>query len=328
MRAVWYDRLGPADEVLTVGTQPTPSPGPGEVLVRVRASGINPSDVKKRSGWLGGRLDHDRVIPHSDGAGMIEAVGEGVSNDRLGERVWLYNAQWQRADGTAAEYVALPSALAVPLPDEADYVAAACLGVPACTAHYAVHAHGPVDGLWVLVQGGAGAVGHYAVQLAAEAGARVIATVSSEEKGRLAREAGADFVVDYKAEDVAVAVREITRGHGADRIVEVDLGSNIAVDAAVLAQRGAISAYSSTRTPRFELEYYSFGYRGARIAFVQVYMLTAAERAAAVAALDRLMRAGRLMSNVAHTLPLDRCAEAHRLQEAGRLVGNIVLTVD
>ena len=115
MRAVWYDRLGPADEVLTVGTQPTPSPGPGEVLVRVRASGINPSDVKKRSGWLGGRLDHDRIVPHSDGAGMIEAVGEGVSNDRLGERVWLYNAQWQRADGTAAEYVALPSALAVPL---------------------------------------------------------------------------------------------------------------------------------------------------------------------------------------------------------------------
>lgn len=327
MRATFYEALGPARSVLTVGEVETPSPQAGEVLVRLAASGVNPSDVKKRAGWLGGSLEYDRIVPHSDGAGTIEAVGDGVPCTRAGERVWVYNGQWNRAMGTAAEYIALPSNQAVALPDAVDFAAGACLGIPACTAHYALFWQGPVDGLTVLVQGGAGAVGQYAIQLAALSGARVIATISSPEKAAMARAAGAQATIDYKAEDVVAGVMDFTGGRGVDRIVEVDFGTNFKIDAAVLKQRGAIAAYSSSRAPQFEFDYYALGYKGARLTFVQVYMLNDVERAAAVADLTRIMVSGALRHDVRHRFPLHQIAEAHELMESGAILGNIVVDI-
>ena len=327
MRAVWFEALGPAADVLQVGTLDTPRPNTDEVLVRVHASGVNPSDTKKRAGWGGGGLEFPRIIPHSDGAGVIEAVGPNVDSGRIGQRVWIYNAQFGRADGTAAEYVALPSALAVTLPDTTSFAAGACLGVPACTAHNALFWNGPVDGLTVLVQGGGGAVSGYAIQLAVAAGARVIATTSSPEKAELARRLGADLTIDYKQEDVAAAVLEATEGRGIERIVEVDFGANAEIDARVLVAKGAIGTYSSTRRPRFEFDYYGFGYKGARINFVQVYMLSPAERAAAIGKLTSLMAQDRLTHSITETYPLNRIADAHGAQEGQGRIGNIVVEI-
>lgn len=328
MRAAWYDCLGPAKEVLTVGETETPSPGPGEVLVRVSASGINPSDTKKRAGWLGGNLEYPRIIPHSDGGGTIEMVGDNVANTRKGERVWLYNAQYRRAAGTAAEYVALPAELASPLPEGVSLEEAACIGVPAQTAHYAVLWAGPVNGKFVLVQGGAGAVGEYAVQIAALSGAKVIATVSSDEKAIIARKAGSEIVLNYRTEpDLTGAILEATNGHGIDHIAEVDLGANATLDAAVLAPRGTIGAYSSTRAPTFEVDYYGFGYKGARIAFTQVYMLTEEERKIVIADLCRWMHSGALKHRLAKVLPLGRIAEAHETLENGGTIGNVIIVI-
>jgi NADPH:quinone reductase len=180
MRAAWYERGGPAREVLTVGEMDTPRPAPGEVLVRVRASGVNPGEVKKRADWMGFGIGYPRVIPHSDGAGTIEEVGEGVSYSRVGQRVWVWGAQSGRPFGTAAQYVALPSEQAVPLPDGVGFEVGTCLGIPARTAHRCVFADGSVSGETVLVSGGAGAVGTFAVSFAKWGGARVIATVGSE----------------------------------------------------------------------------------------------------------------------------------------------------
>src|SRR5690348_5866957 len=181
MRAAWYERNGAARDVLTVGEMPDPVAGPGEVVVRIHASGVNPSDVKSRQGTRG-PMAFPRVIPQSDGAGIIAAVGEGVAASQIGQRVWVYNAQWQRPFGTAAELVALPASMAVPLPEGVGFAEGACLGIPASTAHHAVFADGPVARKTVLVTGAAGGVGHYAIQLARWGGARVLATASSEEK--------------------------------------------------------------------------------------------------------------------------------------------------
>ena len=327
MRAAWYDRVGAARDVLCLGEVNKPTLGPREVLVRVAASGINPSDTKKRSGWLGNPLEFDRIIPHSDGAGVIEEVGVDIDHARRGERVWLYNAQFGRARGTAAEFVSLPTELAIPLPDSVAFPEAACLGVPACTAHYALLWAGPVDGKTVLVQGGAGAVGEYAIQMASLSGARVLATVSSPEKAVIARKSGADVVLDYRTEaDLAAAIREASSG-GVDHIVEVDFGANAALDKAVLAPRGSIGAYSSTSAPHFEFDYYGFGYKGVRIAFTQVYMLDATERKRAVTDLSRWMEAGELCHRVGGIFMLAEIAAAHEALEAGDMIGNIILEV-
>jgi NADPH2:quinone reductase len=327
MRAAWYDSLGPARGVFEVGGLATPSPSAGEVLVKIAASGINPSDVKRRAGWLGGRQEYDRTVPHSDGAGTIEAVGAGVPGTRVGERVWVFNAQRDRTMGTAAEYIALAAEQAVPLPQSVDFTAGACLGIPACTAHYALFWQGPLEGLTVLVQGGAGAVGQYAVQLAALSGAQVIATISSPEKAAMARDAGAVAAIDYTKEDVVAAVEDFTDGAGVDHIVEVDFGANFKTDATILKPRGVIAAYSSSRAPRFEFDYYALGYKGARLTFVQAYLLTVNERNAAIADLTRLMENSELRHDARHRFPLENIADAHELMESGTALGNIVLEI-
>lgn len=328
MKAAWYERLGPAHDVLQVGEMASPVPAAGEVLVRVTASGINPSDTKKRGGWHGGRLDFPRIIPHSDGAGTVEAVGEGVSTDRIGQRVWVYNAQWERAFGTAAEMIVVPAALAVPLPDQVSFEAAACIGIPACTAHQAVLGEGPVEGRTVLIHGGSGAVGFYAVQVAALSGATVIATTSSPEKARIAREAGASHLIDYRREPVVEAVLDLTGGHGVDHVVDVDFGANVEIDAAILKRGGSIATYSSTSKPRVEFDYYGFGYRGARIRFVQIYLLMASAPAFPVRDLTHWMESGDLKHRVGLCLPLERIADAHAAVEAGGVNGNVVVMIE
>jgi NADPH:quinone reductase-like Zn-dependent oxidoreductase len=325
MKAVWYERTGPAREVLVFGEMPTPSPGPGEVLVRLAASGVNPSDWKARAGSR--PMVAPRVIPHSDGAGVIEAVGPGVNPGRIGERVWIWNGQWKRAFGTAAQYIALPSAQAVRLPDTTSFVEGACLGIPALTALRAVLTDGGVAGQSVLVAGGAGAVGHYAIQFARRLGARqVIATVSSPEKARRAMEAGADACVDYRQEDAAERVKELTEGRGVDRIVEVDIAANAPLLPKLLAKDGLCVVYGSGAA-EFTLPFFPLILGGIGLRFFIVYELSAPARAECEALLTRWLTEGALIHAIAGRLPLAECAAAHEIVQAGSAIGNIVLDI-
>jgi NADPH2:quinone reductase len=320
MRAVWYERCGPPAEVLRLGELPRPEPGPGEVLVRVAWSGVNPHDTKKRSGWTGGIAPSGPVIPHSDGAGVIEAVGAGVPEGRLGERVWIMHAP-----GAAADFTTVHADHAVALPPGVSLDIGACLGVPFMTAHDAVLRDGPVAGQTILVQGGAGAVAGYAIQLAAKGGARVIATVSSPEKAAHARDLGAEATVDYRREDVAAAVMTLTGGRGVDRIVEVDFGANLAVDQAVIRPHGVIASYSSTRVREPAFPYYALAPKGVTIHVVQGMLLRHERAEAGKRAATEMLAAGALQHPIAARLPLDRTAEAHALQESGTAIGKILV---
>ena len=328
MRAAFYDRQGPAHEVLQLGDLPTPEPGPGEVRVRVHASAVNPSDTKARSGWGGGAMPFPRVIPHQDGAGVIDAVGAGVPASRVGERVWVYEAQRGRAGGTAAEFTVVPAAQAVALPNGVGFDVGACLGVPAMTAHRALLADGPVTGRAVLVQGGAGAVGLAAVLLARWAGARVLATVSRPEQAAVAEAAGAHAVINRHTEDVAARVRGETGGVGVDRIVEVDLAANLDADLACLAPNGVISAYASASPDAAAaLPVRRAMTQGAVVRTLLVYSMGAQAHADAVRDVTACLTAGAYRPVVGLRLPLERAADAHAAQDAGATVGKIVLAV-
>ena len=334
MRAAWYDRVGPASEVIEVGELPSPIAGRGEALVRVRASGINPSDYKRRAGWRSLKPPAGRVVLHSDGAGVVEEVGEGADRAWIGRPVWIWNAQGGVAygaesgpeTGTAAEYVALPTTHLVPLPAGVGFDVGACLGVPACTAHYAVFADGAVAGRTVLVQGGAGAVGEGAIQFARAAGATVFATVSSPEKEAIARAAGAQHVINYRKESVVEAVRAVSPD-GIDRIIEVDFGANAETDAALIKRNGVIASYSSTSKPEPVLPYYPLQFRGATLRFIQGYHLPQPARERALADINRLLASRELRPTVAARFALDDIAAAHALAESGKAIGNVVVTV-
>ncbi len=328
MQAAYYTRLGPAREVLQLGEVPTPQPGPGEVRIRLECSGVNPSDVKSRLGLRNPRMPFERVIPHSDGAGVIDAVGAGVDAARIGQRVWTWNAAWGRADGTAAQWVCLPQQQAVGLPDHVDAAAGACLGIPALTALHAVLLGGGVAGRTVLVAGGAGAVGHYAVQMASQLGAaRVIASVSTQRKAELALAAGADDVVLYRDQPLAERVAELTGGHGVDRIIELDLGVNGAADLEMLRSGGQCVVYGSSQA-QVQLPFFPLIAKNLQLRCFIVYHLTAAQRERAQATLSRMLERGMLQHNIAARLPLRDIAEAHELVESGKAVGNVVLDID
>lgn len=328
MRAAYYEKTGTAAEVLQIGDIACPEPGAGEVLVRIHASGINPSDVKKRQGMMPAPTDYPRIVPHSDGAGIIEAVGPAVPKTRLGQRVWLWNAQWHRPFGTAAACCAVPSDQAVDLPDHISFAQGACLGIPAQTAWVAVMEGRPAPGRTVLVHGGAGSVGALAIANAQNAGARVFATVSSDEKAAIAQAAGAAEVINYRTQDVARTVRNLTDGDGVDHIVDVDFGANHGVNAGIIALNGTIAAYSAPSAPVFEMSYYAFAARAARLRFVQVYLLTKAERTSAIAGITDLLNREGLAPMIAGRFPLERIAAAHEAQEAGTLIGNIILDLN
>jgi len=326
MRAAFYTAEGPASEVLQLGEQPTPVPNRGEVRVRLRTSGVNPSDVKSRAGGFGRPMAAPLVVPHSDGAGDIDAVGEGVPAERVGERVWIWNGQWRRAFGTAAQYIALPSEQAVVLPEKIDYPAGACLGIPALTAYQAVRLLGLERGATVLVSGGAGAVAHYAIQIAKARGLRVLATVSSAEKAAHASAAGADEIINYKTETVAERVRSLTDGRGVEGIVEVDLSANAALLPDVLRPHGTVSIYGMSANETMLNTRWMLR-STATLRFFLVYDLDARDRAEAIGGISELMREGRLHHAVFRKLPLDRIAEAHELVESGRAMGNVVLEI-
>jgi len=325
MLAAYYTRTGPAREVLTVGEIETPAAGPGEVRVRLAMSGVNPSDVKTRGGVRSRELPFPRIVPHSDGAGVIDQAGDGVPPARVGERVWVWNAAWGRPHGTAAQFVVLPARQAVPLPPATSFEAGACLGIPALTAYHAVHCNGGVAGRTVLVAGGAGAVGHYAVQFAKIAGAsRVIATASSPAKAALAREAGADVVVNYQTDDVAQRCLDLTAGAGVDRIVELDLAANLKTDLAALRRDGELTVYGSG-LPEIPVPFFPAILKNVRLQFFIVYNLSDADRKAALAGVTALLKQDRLQHNIDSRLPLDRIAEAHERVESGKALGNVVI---
>ncbi len=325
MRALRYFRCGPAHEVLQVVEDADPVPGPGEVRVAVRASGVNPHDTKKRSGWLGALPVDGGVTPHSDGAGIIDAVGPGVPEGRIGERVYVLRAPPVR--GTAAEKVVLGQDWAIPLPEDIAFEAGASLGVPAFTAWLAVLSDGPVTGETVLIHGGGGAVGRVCVELAAWNGATVVTTAGSAQGRTTARAKGADHVLDRHTDDVAGAVLDITGGRGVARIVDVDFAANQAVDAAAIAEHGTIAAYSSTSDKTPVLDYYAFALKGARLSFVQGGKLTPSQRDAAARTIGALLARGCLHPDISSVFPIDAAAAAHAAVEAGA-PGNVVVTPD
>ena len=322
MRAVWYEENGDAS-VLQVGEMPDPVPGPGEVRVRVATSGVNPSDWKRRQGSTA-RINFPRIIPNQDGAGIIEQVGDGVPASRIGERVWLYQSQIGRPFGTASELTVQPAIRAVPLPENVDFTLGAGLGVPAMTAHRCVFADGPVTGKTVLVPGGAGAVGNMALQMARIGGAaRIISTVSGDAKADIAREAGANSTVNYRTEDTAARILEITDGAGVDLIVEVDYSGNFAVSRQVIKRSGSIAIYAGGDgpAPRFD-----FPVSNVNVRHVLVYDMPEAAKTAAVNDTNQWLADGQLVGMDGPHFPLADTAGAHEAVRAAT-VGKVVIDV-
>ena len=324
MKAAYYEQNGSAREALKVGEVATPAPGPGEVRVKLATSGVNPSDVKSRQGSTR-KIAWPRVIPQSDGAGVIDAVGDGVPKSRIGERVWVWNGQWKRPFGTGAEYIALSSAQAVKLPDSVSFEQGACLGIPAMTAYHAVALAGAAKDTTLFVSGGAGSVSQYVIQFAKMAGARVITTVSSQDKAKIAREAGADECIDYKREDVGARVMELTGKRGADAAIEMDLAANARLIPSVLRAKGSVIVYGTT--PEAVLPAAFCLVNSITLKFFLVYELDAAERERAVSAINAALARGALINRVAQpTYALADMAAAHEAVERGT-IGNVIVTM-
>jgi NADPH:quinone reductase len=320
MRAAYYVRNGSAREVLRVEEIETPHARAGEVRVKLAVSGVNPSDVKSRQG-LTRKIAWPRVIPHSDGAGVIDEVGPGVAQSRIGERVWVWNGQWRRPFGTAAEYIVLSADQAVPLPDGVSFAAGACLGIPAMTAHHAVTLSGAGAESRVLISGGAGAVSQYAIQFAKRCGARVLTTISSPEKAQAAREAGADHCIDYKREAVGAKVRELTGGALVDCVIEMDLSANANLIPSVLRPKGRVIVYGTGPEAAIPAGFCLVNSIG--LQFLLVYELSPAERAKALAAIgDGLSWLKHRVAEPAFAL--NDIASAHEAVERGSL-GNVIV---
>ncbi len=326
MQAAWYEKTGAAGEVIVVGEMPIPEVGSGEVRVQLRASGVNPSDCNRRAGRTY-PMEFPRVIPNSDGAGVVDQVGDGVSPGWLGKRVWLYNGQRGRAFGTAAEYIALPVDLVMPLPENTDYEAGACLGIPCMTAHRCLFADGPVSGQTVLVSGGAGAVGNYAIQLAKWDKAKVIATVSSGIKASHAVAAGADLVLNYKKEEVVDGVMKFTGGNGVDRVVEVNLGENFPLNLRALKVGGVIAAYASRGNPNPTIPFYPFMRLNAKLEAVLLYNAPVEARKQAQGDINLWLETGKAIHRIAARFPLEQTADAHEYVEAGEKLGTVVVSI-
>lgn len=328
MRAAWFEEFGAASDVLKVGQLDAPEAGPGEVLVRMRTSGINPSDVKKRAGSFPDLLDNGLVIPNSDGAGIIEAVGESVDKSRVGERVWVFQAQYARRFGTAAEYVAISSNCAPRLSKNAGFDVGACLGIPVMTAHRAVFADGDVEDQTVLVTGGAGRVGYFAVQWANHAGATVIATASNPEDAETCRNAGAHHVINHRDEGFAASVLEASGGKLIDRVVDVEFGANLPVSVEVLSVGGTIATYASTQIPEPKLPFFQMMYKDLTVRLIIVYAMPDSAKDHAIADISKALADGWLQHRIADTLPLDEIAKANEIIEQGDCRGAVILTID
>jgi len=324
MKAAWYEKQGAAREVLTIGELDEPQPSAGEVRIRIAFSGVNPGDVKKRQDAFGVGMPYPRVIPHSDGSGTVDAVGEGVSREWIGRRVWCYGAQSYRPFGTAAEYTVVPLKQVLQLPNGVPLEQGACLGIPGITAHRAVTVGGSVEGLTVLVQGGAGSVGACAVQLAHRGGARVIATCRAESDRDIASRAGADEVLLTDA-NLVHRIRALARD-GVHHVVEVAFAANIETDMEVLAQGGSIASYA-TNAPRPEIPFWQLVFINARIFFVGSDDVPADAKINATRAINQTLEAGWRGLDIAEIVPLNQIARAHELVEHPVKPGRVIVAV-
>jgi NADPH:quinone reductase len=328
MRAAWFEEFGLATDVLVIGERPAPEPQVGEVLVRLKTSGVNPSDVKKRAGAFPNLLDDGLVIPHSDGAGVIEAVGAGVDDREVGERVWVYQAQYGRRFGTAAEYVAIDSSRTPRLAENTSFEIGACLGIPAMTAHRCVFADGSVDGRIVLVTGGAGRVGHYAIQWASQAGATVIATSSCPDDDRACTDAGAKAVVNHRQPGWSDDVLEQTGQRKVDRVIDVEFGANLPQVLKLIRTGGTIATYSSTQVPEPKLPFLKMMFMDLTMRLVIVYAMPEEAKQLAIADIEQRLEDDQLQHRVNQVLPLSEIASAHEIIEQGESRGSVVVAVD
>ncbi|MBL6946817.1 MAG: NADPH:quinone reductase [Rhodospirillales bacterium] len=325
MQAAWYSEFGPAKDVLQVGKMDIPEPDAGEVRVRIAVSGINPVDVKRRQGGRG-EMPAPRVVPHFDGAGTIDKVGPGGPEDRVGERVWLFEANWQRSMGTAAGFACLPADRAIRLPDSAGFDDGACLGIPALTAHACVFSDGSVEGQTVLVTGGTGSVGGYAVQFASLAGATVIATVGNDEKKDLATAMGASHVVNYKTEDVVSRIADITGGAGVDRIVEVEFGGNLETSLQIIKTNGVLAAYASDAVLEPKVPFYRLVYGNLTVRHVLVFLVPDGLKKQGVQDIGRWLSEGKLKHHIGGRFALDEIAAAHEAVAKGSF-GKVLIDI-
>ncbi len=328
MKAAWYEKQGPAPEVLVIGEMPTPEPGEGEVRIRVAASGINPGDVKKRQDTFGVGMPYPRVIPHSDGAGVIDKVGEGISRSRTGERVWCFGAQSYRPFGTAAEYVVVPSSQAIRLPESVSFEQGACLGIPGITAHRAVYIAGSVAGRTVLIQGGAGTVGECAVALASHTGAKVIATVRSERDEAVSQKAGAHHVVrtdNISSQEVIDRILAFAPD-GIDHIVEVAFNANIRNDEQLLKMHGTIGAYATGESsPR--IPFWPLVFKNISLFFLGSDDFPMEAKETAARDLNKLLDGSWQGYDVEASFPLESIADAHEVLEKRKVAGRVILSI-
>ncbi len=325
MKAAVYRELGPSD-VLEVVDLELAEPGAGEIRVQVKSSGVNPSDWKARKMGRGGGMPFDLVIPHSDGAGVVDAVGNGVDQSLIGRNVWVVNGQYQRAKGTAAEYILLPQNLVFPMADGVSFDEAACFGIPFLTAHRALTIDGDITGQTVLIQGGAGNVGHHAIQVAKRLGARVLTTVSSEEKAEYAKVAGADQAFNYRQDNFVEKLLDATEGKGVERIIEVDISTNAPLYDQILAPGGTAIIYGSGQAEA-TVPSGSFIRRQATLKWFIVYELSDAEREIGATYLNAMLNEGALTTTIAQKFPLAEIRAAHDMVEKSAHIGNVVLEV-
>ncbi|MFT7130168.1 MAG: NADPH2:quinone reductase [Gammaproteobacteria bacterium] len=328
MKAAWFERFGNAAESIIVGEQPNPVAGPGEVLIRLKTSGVNPSDVKKRAGAFPNLLEDGLVIPHSDGAGIIEAVGEGVSSERIGERVFVYQAQYGRQFGTAAEYVTVESRRAPQLPDNTSFEVGACIGIPILTAHRCVFSDGSIEGQKIVVTGGAGRVGFYAIQLAKDAGATVIATASNPIDEKACRDAGADHVVNHRDKNWGQKVLDYTRGEKVNRVIDVEFGANLSEVLTFIGTSGTIATYSSTQVKEPTLPFVQMMFMDLNVRLVIVYAMPEQAKEKAIRDTRKLLEEGKLQHRVAKIFPFNQMVQAHELIEEGSVRGCVVVSID
>ena len=325
MRAVWYEEQGTAADVLTYGEMDDPNPEPGEVLVRIAVSSVRPHDTWHRAigRWP---KNYSRIIPHSDGAGVIEATGGGVPESRIGERVWIWGGAWRRPFGTAAELVALPIDRVYPLPDNMSFAEGSCLAGPGITAHYGIFADGPVTGQTIFITGGAGRAANYAIQFAKHDGATIISTVSGKEKADMAAAAGADHIINYRTEDVTARVMELTGGEGVDRIFEVNFGANLPVSVEIIKEFGVITPYDSVGDPEPGYPFNRFQRKQVTIHHISALNLREDLKTRALGYIAKEIKGGWLQHNIGLRLPLSETVAAHEAVEAGTL-GAVVIEV-
>ena len=328
MKAAWFEKFGSAEQVIQVGEQPKPVAALGQVLVKLATSGVNPSDVKKRAGASPSLLDDGLVIPHSDGAGVIESVGPGVPEDRVGQRVWVYQAQYGRRLGTAAEYVVLDSNRAIHLPDNTGFSVGACLGIPVMTAHRCVYSDGDISGQVVLVTGGAGRVGYYAIQWALIAGAEVIATASNDADRDTCLALGASAVVNHREPDWGKQVLIASQGKKVDRVIDVEFGANLPQILNCIATSGVVATYSSTQVKQPSLPFIDMMFMDLTLRMILVYAMPESAKVHAIEAITEALQTGKLQHRIAHKVTLDQITEGHKLVEQGGFGGCVIVSTE